>query len=591
MNDERLQSLIDALLDKRLSASDHDELAARLRSSAEARRLYWELVEQDALLQDVVCESAGRDLARMAANDLSVREPCSPSTQIPAAMQKSKAAGHFGRWLTAGGMLLALGIVLAILIFPWSSLPRNSATSGEPTATLSSLAGEVWLADARQKSVKATSAQAFYSGDRVRIGEESAAEVMLADGTRIALSADSVLHFLRFDATTKILQLECGSADVDAAPQSPDRPLVIITEQARLTVLGTKFRLYAGHGDSRVELEEGNVQFERQSDGQSVEVAAGQFAIAADDTQPSQPLAAQSLSSNWQLRQTLLRVGNRVAFSHDSSKLATAGHPRVKVWDVATGEPQQSIDKAGAFDCLAFTPSNQTIVAIGNSGQALYWPLDAASPQARELKIATGSLRMCAVSHDGRWLAQTSDIAAGYLPIWQVDDAGEISLVRSIPMKMSSVAITATTQGPRVVASNWNGTTVIWDAETGSELARFRFRSELHVLALSDDGRQLCGYGNGSGLLLLDTESGEQRTLWPSDSARVQCLWFSRDGRELIAAMADGLVRGWSTGTGEATFVLPTGDARVLSLAVSDDGRCLATVGDKGIVKLWQREE
>jgi ferric-dicitrate binding protein FerR (iron transport regulator) len=116
------------------------------------------------------------------------------------------------------------------------------------------------------------------------VGEESAAEVMLADGTRIALSADSVLHFQRFNATTQTLQRERGSADVEAAPQSPDRPLVIITEQARLTVLGTKFRLYAGHGDSRVELEEGKVQFERQSDGQSVEVAAGQFAVAADDT-------------------------------------------------------------------------------------------------------------------------------------------------------------------------------------------------------------------------------------------------------------------------------------------------------------------
>lgn len=591
MNDERLQSLIDALLDKRLSASDQDELAARLRSSAEARRLYWELVEQDALLQDVVCESAGRDLARMAANDLSVGQPLGQ-----AAIPTSKAAWPLGLWLPAGGILLALVFFLVGNFLQKPSSLRESATMGEPTATLSSLAGEVWLSDSRQKSVKATSAQAFYSGDRVRVGEESAAEVMLADGTRIALSADSVLHFQRFDATTQTLHLERGSADVEAAPQSPDRPLVIITEQARLTVLGTKFRLYAGHGDSRVELEEGKVQFERQSDGQSVEVAAGQFAVAADDTQPSQPLAAQSLSSDWQLRQTLLRAGARVAFSHDSLKLATSSGDQVKLWSVARGELNQTAVKTGGFEFLAFVPSNETLVAIGDGGKVLYWPFDAAAsqirePQSRELKATAGRLRHCAVTQDGRWLAQTSDIAAGYLPIWQVDDAGEISLVRSIPMKMSSVAIAATSQGPRVVASNWNGTTVIWDAETGSELARYRFRSELHVLALSDDGRQLCGYGNATGLLILDTESGEQRTMWPSDSARVNCLRFSLDGRELIAAMADGLVRGWSTGTGEATFVLPTGDARSISLAISNDGRSLATVGDKGVVKLWQREE
>ena len=140
MNDERLQSLIDALLDKRLSASDQDELAARLRSLPEARRLYWELVEQDALLQDVVCESAGRDLARMAANDLSVGQPLGQSS-----------------------------------VGPSSATPAASRTS------------------------KAASAQSFYSADRVRVGETSAAEVMLADGTHVVLSADSVLYFQRFD--------------------------------------------------------------------------------------------------------------------------------------------------------------------------------------------------------------------------------------------------------------------------------------------------------------------------------------------------------------------------------------------------------
>lgn len=589
MNEERLQSLIEGLLDERLSASDQEELAARLRTSAEARRLYWELVEQDALLQDVVCESAGRDLARMAANDLSVGQPLGQA-DIPT----SKAAWPLGLWLPAGGILLALVFFLVGNFLQKPSSLRESATMGEPTATLSSLMGEVWLTDARQKSVNAASAQSFYSGDRVRVGEGSAAEVLLADGTRIALSADSVLHFQRFDATTQTLQLERGSADVAAAPQSPDRPLVIITEQARLTVLGTQFRLYAGDSDSRVELEEGKVQFERQSDGQTVEVAAGQFAVA--DAAPAKPLAAEPLVSDWRLRQTLQRAGARVAFSPDGAKIATADADRIKLWNVATGELQQMAAKMTRFDCLAFAPSNETLVAIGDSGKVLYWPLGAASPQdrepqPRELKTTTGNLRRCAVSSDGRWFAQTTDADVGHLPIWRVDDAGEISLVRSILMKMSSVAIAATPNGPRVAAGNWNGTTVIWDAETGSELARYRFRSELHVLALSDDGRQLCGYGNATGLLILDTESGEQRTLWSSDSARVNCLRFSRDGRELIAAMADGLVRGWSTGTGEATFVLPTGDAQVMSLAVSDDGRSLATVGDKGSVKLWQREE
>jgi hypothetical protein len=49
--------------------------------------------------------------------------------------------------------------------FRSSSPPRVAVTAGESTATLSSLTGEVWLTDSRQSSVKASSAQAFYSGE------------------------------------------------------------------------------------------------------------------------------------------------------------------------------------------------------------------------------------------------------------------------------------------------------------------------------------------------------------------------------------------------------------------------------------------
>ncbi len=582
---ERLTALIDGVLDGRLSPGEWTELAEMLRGSETARKMYWEMVGQDAQLQELVREAAGRDLARMAANELSIgRVSMAPADDGELRADSSSYWPHRRSLAARGVLAVAICVVIGFVIWP-SALSR-----GERLATLHSLSGDVWLVNRQQALVKAASGQPFFAGEALRVGPEGVAELTLADGSLVALGGDSVFRFVAAEGAARPrMHLECGAADIEATPQPPDRPLVVTTEQARLTVLGTRFRLYASASGSRIELEEGKVQFERQSDGQTVEVAAGQCAVA--EAGPTKPLVAEVLSSAWRLRQALHRAGDRVAFSHDGAKLATADSGRVKLWNAATGEPQQMVDKVGRFDGLAFAPSNESLIALGESGRVLYWALDAKSPKFAELKPETGRLRRCAISHDGRWLAQTSDIDAGYLPIWEVDDAGAISLVRSIPMKMSGVAITATSQGPRVVAGNWNGTTVVWDAITGSELARYQFRSQLHVLALSGDGRQLCGYGNASGLVILDTESGEQRVLWPSGSVAVTCLRFSRDGRELIAAMADGLVRGWLTENGEATFVLPTGDARVLSLAVADDGRSLATVGDKGSVRLWQRED
>ena len=591
MNTERLEDLIGELLDERLSTSGREELQGVLRSSASARRVFWEVVEREALLHDVVCESAGRDLARMAADDLSVGEPCVRPCSTPAAAQSPAWALVRPVWFVAAGGLLASVGLLAGLFVRSASWRGDVAASGEPVATLSSLTGEVWLADAAQKASKATSTQIVYPGDRVRVGEASAAELALADGSRVVLGAHSVLHFGRFGPSVKALRLECGSAAVEAAPQPAGRPLVIDTEQARLTVLGTRFRLYAGQGDSPVELEEGKVQFERRSDGMSVEVGAGQYAVAADGNRPSQPPEVRELSADWRLRQTLLRAGGQVAFSHDGAQLATAHGEGVKVWEVATGELREVARDMGAFARLAFTPANDAIVAVRNDGQVAYWPLGAGRMQLKELASPAQGLRLCDVSRDGRWLAQTTSDHAGRLPIWRVSDAGEIVAVRSIPRRMCSVAIAATPSGPRVVAGNLDGTTITWDALSGQELSRHRLPAELGVLTLSDDGRLVCGSSVRTGLVAIDTVSGRQTTFWPGDSVRVHAVRLSRDGRELFAAMADGLVRAWSTESGDATFALPTGDVTVTGLDVSADGRWLATCGPRGDVKIWQRSE
>jgi hypothetical protein len=548
MNTERLQDLVGGLLDERLSSSGREELQGVLRSSASARRVFWELVEHEALLHDVVCESAGRDLALMAADDLSVGEPCALPSPTPAAVARPAAARVRAGWLVAAGMLLTSAGFLAGPFLQSASVRGNVAASGEPVATLSSLTGEVWLTGAGQKSLKATSAQIVYPGDRVRVGDDSAAELTLADGSRIDLRARSVLHFASMGPSGKALRLECGSAAVEAEPQPSGRPLVIDTEQARLTVLGTRFRLYAGQGDSRVELEEGKVHFERRSDGTSVEVGAGQYAVAADGKRASRPPEVRLLSADWRLRQTVLRAGGQVAFSHDGVQLATSHGDGVKVWEVATGELRQVARDVGAFAQLAFTPSNDAIVALRNDGHVAYWSMGEERLQLKKLAAPVQRLRLCGVSRDGRCLAQTSS-----------DDA--------------------------------DGTTIIWDALSGEELSRHRLPAELGVLAVSDDGRFLCGYSPRTGLVAVDTVSGRQTNLWPGDSVRVHAVRLSRDGRELFAAMADGLVRAWSTESGDATFALATGDVAVTALDVLADGRWLATCGPRGDVKIWQRAE
>lgn len=591
MNTERLHDLVAGLLDERLSASGREELLATLRSSAAARRVFWELIDQEALLRDVVCESAGRDLARMAANDLSVGEPFVEPGPAPAPSRGRWAASRGAvRGLAAAAVLVAV-VMLAGPFFGSAWWLRDGSRSVEPVASFRSLAGEVWLTNGRRQVVRATAAQGVLAGDRVHVGEAGGAELLLADGSRVCLGARSVLSFDGAEGAAKSLRLECGSADVEAARQPPESPLVFHTNQARLTVLGTRFRLYAGQGDSRVELEEGKVQFERRSDGRSVEVGAGQYAVAVDHKGPSQPPEARALSADWRLRHTLLGAGSLAAFAHDGLQLATCHRDGLRVWDVATGEVRHSVVHRGSVARLAFEAADDAIVAIGNDGNVARWGLDGGRLQTHSLASPQRRLRQCDVSADGRWLAQTTGDDDGYLPIWRVGDAGEITLVHSIPKRMSGVAIVTTPSGPQVAATNQDGTVIVWDALSGDE--RFRHRLALHggPLAFSADGRLLCGFSPGSGLMLCDIVSGRQTTLWPGNSVGVQGLRFTAEGREVFAAMADGVVRAWSTDSGEASFVLSTGDATVSAFDVAPDGRWLATCGPRGAVKVWQRQD
>lgn len=590
MSDGRIHHLIDCMLDGQLEESDLVEFVDTLRSSKDARRLYWELIEQDTLLQEVVQESAGRDLARLATDDLSMAgvSPLSPS---PRGTSTTKSTG---RWLAFGTILLLAVIGVGSLWWP-KAPPPTSAPAREFVASLHAMTGDVWLLGPLQRTVKVTSGQQFFAGDKVQVGDEGEAEVLLADGSRLILGADSVLQFpVAESGSQKRVHLERGAADVEAARQLPDDPLILSTEQARLVVLGTRFRLYAGDGNSRVELEEGKVQFERNSDRESVEVTAGQYAVAEAVKESRLPLIAQPLGDEWRLRQTLLRAGRQVAFSHQGTSLATADHSRIKVWDVSTGVLEQTLKTSAWSDSLVFTESDEQIVALSEGGQALVWNIGEPDAIVSELKCKHGQMRRCDVSGSGRWLAQTTSVDSGYLPVWKVESSGEISPARTLAMKAGSVSLAEGEIGSDapliLVASEWNGTTVKWDAATGEELARFRFGSELYRTALTNDGRLLAGYSNADGLLLIDTVTGDRRRLWPPGSVRVNRLRFSADGHTVFAAMNDGVARAWSTSDGQPLLVLSTGDSHLSSLDVSPDGAWLATAGNHGIVKIWQRE-
>src|SRR4051812_37055654 len=63
MQDGHLLALLEAHLENRLTPAEAEELRLQLRSSPAVRQQFWEYVEQHALIEDVLSEGRGRDLA------------------------------------------------------------------------------------------------------------------------------------------------------------------------------------------------------------------------------------------------------------------------------------------------------------------------------------------------------------------------------------------------------------------------------------------------------------------------------------------------------------------------------------------------
>lgn len=566
MSDDRLLSLLEAHLEGRQTPPEREELTSLLRSSAQARRRYWAYVEQHALIEDVLSETRGMDLANAFAD-------------APAA-RPSPAAPRGRRWAWAGA-LASLAALLLIAVGLWPRRHDDPDPTPEPPAfaTVQSLSGDVQLA-----GVPAAVGSPVRVGQTLRVGddEDGRAEILFADGTQLTLASGSALQFAAPEGREgKRLHLEAGAVQVDATAQAAG-DLVVTTDHARLTAWGSRFRVYRESRASRVEVESGKVRLDGLAEATTGEVPEGSYALVPDERQP---MLTQALPvGHCRLRHTFLRGGDAVCFSPDGAQVVASHFGKgLKAWGAADGKLLASARGSGQrADGLAFTGADGVVIFLGRNGAASLWKVG--EDQATTSHLREKKIRCAAASPDGRWLAQgvTNEVI-----VWEADaQTGAISQRRSLALKPSRVALSSA--GPLVAVSQWGGEIRVFEVKTGEEIGQHKLSRTPTPLAISADGRSLAAYAIADGLVLIERRSGERRVLWPGEGARVSHLCFSHDGRVLLAALDDGTVRAWSAADGRALLVLDTGHRRVNQVTATADLSSLATVGDNDCVKIWE---
>lgn len=145
-------------------------------------------------------------------------------------------------------------------------LPAETRTA---VATVESLQGEAFAIDGS----KLVAGQALVTGQGVKT--TGMVRLKFADGTQMAIEGEVLF------AGGKRVTVDRGTVRTQVTKQPPGQPLVFVTPESELKVLGTTLKIIVTPGSTRLEVTEGKVQMKRLRDGRTVDVPSGFYALSA----------------------------------------------------------------------------------------------------------------------------------------------------------------------------------------------------------------------------------------------------------------------------------------------------------------------
>lgn len=230
-----------------------------------------------------------RALARLRAEDGTTHQERIGTAQIRAATSRARATNRpvtgshrrsqrapspVRRPLIQGALTAATVVaVVLVLLFaqqrPDRSHPRVVALSG--TATVERDGSVVAVRDG----------MAVAPGEVLSTGVNSALRLLWHDGTLLVCGADTRVRAGTATAG-KHLHLHQGRIDAEVAPQPLESPFIVASDDAEVTVLGTRLACAQRSQGLQVSVAIGRVTVRRRHDGALATVAAGQqLAVAA----------------------------------------------------------------------------------------------------------------------------------------------------------------------------------------------------------------------------------------------------------------------------------------------------------------------
>ncbi|EFJ46224.1 hypothetical protein VOLCADRAFT_81959 [Volvox carteri f. nagariensis] len=267
---------------------------------------------------------------------------------------------------------------------------------------------------------------------------------------------------------------------------------------------------------------------------------------------------------------------NKLEITADKTRIAAAGNPQIRVFDVNSNDPNPLLTydgHAGNVTAVGFHKDGKWMYSGGEDGTVRVWDTRSQVCQRTyESRAAVNSV----VLHPNQGELISGD-QTGHIRVWDLTaSACSCELVPEIGTAVRS--LTVALDGTMIVAANNNGTCYVWRMMRGASLTthfeplhKLKAHSNIILKCLiSPDCQQLATTSadktvklwNLDGFTLDRTLVGHTRWVW-------DCV-FSVDAAYLVTAASDMTARLWDLSSGEAIRTYSGHHKAVVCCALND---------------------
>jgi WD40 repeat protein len=565
--------LLQAYLEGTLPDKERASLEARLAREPQLAEALVVLAREEAVYAEWAASHSTTD-----------RVLCEARRTLPGA-RKPRRLRRIVAVATAVAAIVVFSIFGAYLRRP--SLPAASNI----LAQLEDVQGDVVLVSAEGTILDAEAGQSLYPGQEIRTGGEGSStairvqdsRLVLASETRIRLGPEKPLS----DAAWLLVFVSEGILSAELTPRPDGRSVVISSSLAELRGSAGRFSFASLPERTWIESDDGTARVIRKSDGKSLDLVRGQYAIAANN----EPLKSQHLPARWSNAKRAFTETASIAglfFDPEGFSLCTCAGDAIKRRELSSGRVVSSIRlPARKKPARSFAPSrdgNLFAVALADEHQVRLY--DALTGVEKASFKNTKRPVTSAFSADGRLLAVS----------WSAKDGHELRFYDTT-LGLERVLLTGHSGAVQGLAFSPRGTFLatigdrsikFWDAgHFGHIRSLSKLSYEPRCLAFAPDERALAVGDRKGGIHLIDLATGSERTFAAGHLRELTSLAYSPNGSTLLSGSSDGTARLWHVASGRELATLKTGSQTVSSVTFSHDGLLAATAGADRKIALW----